>query len=95
MTYSSHTLSLSLSLSFSLSLSRFLSPSLTHTFTHGGMQAMVDSMKAGSVTVDLAAATGGNIATTRADQVHRETVGRLHYPDDDYKCNLCTIPFEW
>lgn len=30
---------------------------------------MVHSMKVGSVTVDLAAATGGNIATTRADEV--------------------------
>lgn len=30
---------------------------------------MVHSMRVGSVTVDLAAATGGNIATTKQDEV--------------------------
>eukprot|EP00904_Undaria_pinnatifida_P001419 jgi/Undpi1/11278/HiC_scaffold_30.g13576.m1 len=36
---------------------------------------MVHSMKVGSVTVDLAAATGGNIATTRADEVYKTANG--------------------
>lgn len=35
-------------------------------------QPMVHSMKVGSVSVDLAAATGGNIATTRADEVRSD-----------------------
>lgn len=39
-------------------------------------QPMVQSMKVGSVTVDLAAATGGNIATTRADEVRLNCVMR-------------------
>ncbi|CAM9203235.1 unnamed protein product [Ectocarpus sp. 6 AP-2014] len=38
-------------------------------------EPMVDSMKVGSVTVDLAAATGGNIATTRADEVYKTPNG--------------------
>ena len=33
-------------------------------------QAMVDGMKAGSVVVDLAAATGGNVATTKKDELY-------------------------
>ncbi|CAM9477665.1 unnamed protein product, partial [Hapterophycus canaliculatus] len=36
---------------------------------------MVHSMKLGSVTVDLAAATGGNIATTKADEVYKTPNG--------------------
>ncbi|CAM9367023.1 unnamed protein product [Discosporangium mesarthrocarpum] len=36
---------------------------------------MVHSMKAGSVTVDLAAASGGNIATTRKDEVYQTPNG--------------------
>ncbi|CAN0456536.1 unnamed protein product, partial [Ectocarpus sp. 12 AP-2014] len=38
-------------------------------------EPMVQSMKVGSVTVDLAAATGGNIATTRADEVYKTPNG--------------------
>ncbi|CAN0368344.1 unnamed protein product, partial [Ectocarpus sp. 8 AP-2014] len=38
-------------------------------------EPMVHSMKVGSVTVDLAAATGGNIATTRADEVYKTPNG--------------------
>lgn len=35
------------------------------------------SMKAGSVTVDLAAATGGNIGTTRADEARAAKANRF------------------
>ena len=63
-------LSLSLSLSFSLPLSLSFCLGPHAHFVH--VQDMVHSMKVGSVTVDLAAATGGNIATTRADEVRRE-----------------------
>ncbi|CAM9474252.1 unnamed protein product [Pylaiella littoralis] len=38
-------------------------------------EPMVHSMKVGSVTVDLAAATGGNIATTKADKVYKTPNG--------------------
>ncbi|CAN0035672.1 unnamed protein product [Ectocarpus fasciculatus] len=38
-------------------------------------EPMVHSMKVGSVTVDLAAATGGNIATTKADEVYKTPNG--------------------
>lgn len=58
----------------SLGLHPLVDNALLSTFVpyhddHGTEQPMVHSMKVGSVTVDLAAATGGNIATTKADEV--------------------------
>ena len=53
-------------------------------------RAMVESMRPGSVTVDLAAEAGGNIETTVPAQVVEHKV-RIHLPDLRFRSQSCAL----
>ena len=51
---------------------------------------MVESMKPGSVTVDLAAEAGGNVETTVPNEVVNHEVCPVTVPDDVVDCEACS-----